>query len=198
MKAMKTQAWGWLFAGVLAAGLNATYHDGGLQWAHQAVEGAAHRSAAVLALASGHADQFFSEARIITSGRGTASCRFATAVAVLNSKIARTQSAEARLAQLQIFPAQEQFDQFDRFRAISDRESARREAQMDRLEAARARMEAQIEAQAARIHVATVAFRPIKFNPVVCPRVRVNVPRVPMVRIPAPVVHVELPGTGPV
>ena len=84
------------------------------------------------------------------------------------------------------------------------REQASMEAAVDRectrysLDADRVRMEARIEAQAARIRVATVAFRPIRINPVVCPRVRVNVPRVPMVRIPAPVVHVEMLGTGPV
>jgi hypothetical protein len=33
--------------------------------------------------------------------------------------------------------------------------------------------------------------------PVICPRVRGNVPR-PMVRIPAPVIHVKTLGAGPV
>ncbi len=52
MKTQMTQAWGWLTAGVLAAGLNASYHDGGLQWAHQVADRVEHGSAAVLALAS--------------------------------------------------------------------------------------------------------------------------------------------------
>jgi hypothetical protein len=64
---MKTQAWGWLAAGVLAAGLNASYHDGGLQWLHQAVDQVEHGSAAVLALAGGHADLFLAEARLVSN-----------------------------------------------------------------------------------------------------------------------------------
>ena len=46
---MKTQAWGWLAAAVLAAGLNSSYHDGGLQWAHEIVGSVQHNTGAVLA-----------------------------------------------------------------------------------------------------------------------------------------------------
>lgn len=62
---MKTQAWGWLVAAVLAAGLNASYHDGGLEWAHRIAEGVEHSSNAVLALATGHADRFLAEAQML-------------------------------------------------------------------------------------------------------------------------------------
>ena len=64
---MKTQAWGWLIAGVLAAGLNASYHDGGLQWAHEVAERVGHGSSAVLALASGNAERFLSEAQLVAA-----------------------------------------------------------------------------------------------------------------------------------
>lgn len=47
-----TQAWGWLAAGVLAAGLNASYHDGGLPVAHEVVSRLEHRSEVLLTLAS--------------------------------------------------------------------------------------------------------------------------------------------------
>jgi hypothetical protein len=66
--------------------------------------------------------------------------------------------------------------------------SARQEAALARVEGQRAR----IEAQAARVRFSPVAFKAVE-TPVV-----VICPRVPMVRIPAPVVHVELAGTGPI
>jgi hypothetical protein len=64
---MKTQAWGWLATAVVAAGLNASYHDGGLRWLHQAVDEMEHSSAAVVALAAGHTDQFLAEARLVSN-----------------------------------------------------------------------------------------------------------------------------------
>lgn len=116
---MKTQAWGWLAVAVIAAGLNASYHDGGMPWAHQIVDQVQHNSRAVLALATGRADQFLTEASFLTNRNEVASCRFSEAIA----------------------RAQSQFDEseanFDRFRAMSDREEAR----FVRLEANRARIE---------------------------------------------------------
>jgi hypothetical protein len=86
---------------------------------------------------------------------------------------------------------------FDRLEAISDRE----QAQLDRLSANRER----IEAQVARIRVPAVAFTPaIVRAPTVsiCPRVRVNLPQMPRMRMKMPrvmpVVHVESSGNGPV
>ncbi len=67
MMTQMTQAWAWLTAGVLAAGLNASYHDGGLEWAHQVADRVEHGSAAVLALASGRADQVLSQAQLLTA-----------------------------------------------------------------------------------------------------------------------------------
>ena len=183
---MKTQAWGWLVAAVVAAGLNASYHDGGLEWAHRVADQIGHNSAAVLALASGRADQFLTEAQLVTAREETASCRWTTTLARVQNRVARTENGFAHVQAM----------------------SAREEAQLARLEANRARMEARFAAQAVRFQAAA-ALRPVAYSvpdmkmldmqiPSVCPRVRVNLPRLPMVRIPAPVVHVETFGPGPV
>ena len=180
---MKTnQAWGWLAAGVLAAGLNASYYDGGLRWAHQIAERIGQHSEAVLARTTGRADQFLAEAGLLTSRQEAASCPWTTAVTRVESRIARSQQ------------------RFDGFEAIS----AREQAHPAKLEANRARMEAQFAVHTARFHMATAAFTPVTFKampaPVVCPRVRVNIPKLPMVKMPPPVpeLHIEMAGTGPV
>jgi hypothetical protein len=174
------QAWGWLVAGVLAAGLNASYHNGGLRWAHQAVAQIAdqveYRSQAVLALASGDADGFLVASRMLTARSETASCPLATSMARVQNRVAISQ---ARLNLV----------------------SAREEAQLGRWEANRARMEARIETQVsagvARIRIPAVGFSPIAVSVPACPRIRVEVPQAPMVRIAAPVIQVES-GLGPI
>ncbi len=180
MKTM-TQAWGWLAAGVLAAGLNASYYDGGLQWAHQIADRAAQGSAAVMALASDNVGQFVTEARSLAARDETASCRFATALARVEAAFGRSQG------------------QFDRFEAMS----ARQEAQLARLEVNRARIETRIAVQAAHLRIPVQAFAPVAFKTmpaqVICPRIHVSVPRLPMVKMPvAPEIHVEMSGTGPI
>jgi hypothetical protein len=174
--AMKTQAWGWLVAGVLALGLNGIYHDGGAVWLHRNVDGmiarVADRSGAVLALATGRADLFLTKAKLVAARDETASCRMATAMARMQSKLSRVHGGMAD------------------FEAMS----AREEAAMARLEANRARMEAQ---------VATVRFLPVAFGGVICPRVRVQVPQVsipeiPAVRVTIPDVHVDVMGAEPI
>jgi hypothetical protein len=171
-----TQAWGWLVAGVLAAGLNASYHNGGLQWAHQAVEQITgqveHSSTAILALASGNSAQFLSEARLLTARNETASCQLATSMARVQNRVALSQ---ARLNLI----------------------SARDEAQLGKWEANQARMEAQVEAQVARIRIPAVVFSPVAVRVPACPRIRVQVPQTPMVRIPTPVIQIES-GSGPI
>jgi hypothetical protein len=176
-----TQAWGWLVAGVLAAGMNASYHQGGLQWAHQIADQVEHNSAAVLALASGRADQFLSEARYVTAQNETTSCRLGTVLARVQTGLARRESGFAR----------------------GEAMSARQEAQLARWEANRARMEARIEAQTAHFRFDTASFAPAAIRviqpPVVCPRVRVNIPQLPMMKIPAvPVIHIQTAAAGPV
>lgn len=229
--AMKTQAWSWLVAGVLAAGLNASYHDGGLSWAHQVAEQISyqveHRSAAVLDLASGHADRFISEARLLTTRQETASCPWSPVLTRIQTRVARIQTRfhhtrfdQARFDQATFDPArfdqatfdQARFDQarFDHLKAISDRQ----QAQLARFEADRVRLENQIasqiashiDVQAARLRIATAnmttaTFAPVAFKtvsvPVACPRIRVSVPRLPMLRIPAPAIEIES-GSGPI
>src|SRR5579863_907304 len=96
---MKTQAMGWLIAGVLAAGLNASYHDGGLQWAHDVANRVEHGSAAVLALASGNAERFLSEAQMVADRNETASCRLSTALAQIQTKLAQARLVQTKLVQ---------------------------------------------------------------------------------------------------
>jgi hypothetical protein len=180
--AMKTtQGWIWLAAGVLAAGLNASYYDGGLQWARQMAAHAGQASTAVLVLASGRAGQFLSETQQLMARNQNASCRVAATLALVQNKIARSHAGV------------EHFDAM----------TAREEAQLARLEANRARMEAQLAAQTARFRIAAANFAPLALKdmpaPVVCPRVRVNLPRLPRMKMPvAPEIHIEMAGMGPV
>lgn len=167
---MKT-AWGWLTVAVLAAGLNSSYHDGGLQWAHRIADRVEHNSNAVLALATGRADQFMAEAQII-SARQSTSCPLTAALAEVRQSIA---------------PAE-----FDRF----EKASARAEAQAARFEVSQARMEARL----ARVNMANFSPVVVRVpRMVACPRVHVSVPRMPVMKMPAiPMVHVESMGAGPV
>jgi hypothetical protein len=173
---MKTQAWAWLTAAVLAAGLNATYHDGGMDWAHRIADRVEHNTSAVLALATGHADQFVSEARWLTPRAKSTACPLTAAFAQTEVKTFVSDRDVAR------------------FEAFTDRESA----ELDRLAANRDRIEAQI----ARVRIPAVAFTPVVVRApkvTVCPRVRVNLSRLPQVRIPAmPLVRVDAPGLGPI
>jgi hypothetical protein len=172
---MKTQAWGWLAAAVVAAGLNASYHDGGLQWAHRVADRVGHNTSAVLALATGHADQFLTEARYVTDTRDLTPCRFASAVARTQERISRVDA------------------QFARVQAMSDRQMA----QWERFEADRVRMETQLAA----VRIPAAAFTPVivRGQKVVCPRVHLNLPKPVMMKMPAiPEVHIAMSGAGPV
>jgi hypothetical protein len=172
---MRTQAWGWLAAAVLAAGLNANYHDGGLQWAHEIVGRIGHSTNAVVALATGHADQFLTEARLITEHRRVPSCPLTTALAEVRTAMPRD------------------FD-LDQMEVIS----AREQAQLARIEARRAR----IEAQVARIRIPALVLDRIAIptpQVSVCPRIRVDIPRMPRINVPNPrAVSVETFNFGPV
>ena len=169
---MKTQAWGWLAVAVLAAGLNSSYHNGGLEWAHRISDRVQHNTSAVLALATGHADRFLAEVQL-ASAQNSHSCPLSAALAAVRRTIAPIHSE------------QERFDAM----------TAREEAALARMEANRARMEAQM----ARLNMANFNPVVIRAPRVVCPRVRVSVPRMPMVRMPSlPVVHIDYPGAGPV
>jgi hypothetical protein len=181
---MKTQAWGWLAAAVVAAALNASYHDGGLHWAHEIVDQVKHNSQAVLALATGQADQFLAEAQLASVRHEGAPCPFAAAV------------AEARSMVMDQDPEVAVMDS-DMNKADFDIMSAREQRALARLEAQRAR----IEAQVARLRIPEVAMRPVVVRVPevsVCPRVRVHVQRMPLIKIPPmPQVHVDT-GMGPI
>ena len=180
MKSTRTQAWGWLAAGVLALGLNGIYQDGGAAWIQrnvgQVIARIADRSEGVLALATGRADWFLAKANLLAARNGTASCRMATAMARAQAKMARAESGMASLEAM----------------------SARGEAAMARMEANRARIE---------VRVARVGFSPVDFDAgtirVRCPRVRVeipqvSIPRIPTVHIPDPEIILGTMGAEPI
>ncbi len=171
-----TQGWGWLTVGVLALGLNGMYQDGGAAWAHRFASLVAQQSEALVDAASARGDGILEKVKLMAVRDETASCRLAAMMARVQTKLARAQSGMAHVEAM----------------------SARQEAALARLEANRAR----IEAQVARVRLAPVAFHPV-IPMVACPRVLVNVPRVsvsklPGLKIPAPVVNVEMKGAGPV
>jgi hypothetical protein len=168
---MKTQAWGWLAAAVVAAGLNASYHDGGLQWVHDAVDQVKHNTGAVMALATGRADQFVAEAQLVAARRDAAPCPFAAAVAEARSISPR----EFKIHRMEVI-------------------SARQQAELARLQANRTRMEAEL----AQLHIPAVTFNPVVVQAprISCPRVRVNLPRIPAMRMRE--VHLKGAGFGSV
>ncbi|HTT21146.1 MAG TPA: hypothetical protein VMG82_19605 [Candidatus Sulfotelmatobacter sp.] len=185
---MKPQAWGWLTAAVLAAGLNSSYHNGGLQWAHEIADRVQHNSSAVLALATGRADWFLAEARRLkvepasddAPGTEAPRCPYAAATAMVQSSFDESQS------------------EFDNLQALS----AREQAQLARLEANRARIEAQVHAKLARIHLADDSFRfadgdfsftDKSFTPVVIQVPRIRCQRLPIATPHIPRVHVRIP-----
>jgi hypothetical protein len=132
-----TQAWGWLAAAALAAGLNASYHDGGLAWAHRIADNVGHNSAAVLALASGRADKFLTEARLVTASDERAACPFAKGLERMQSKVVRSRvTLDQRTAKgLDLLSARQEV-RMARWEVAQDILRARIEAQADRLRAA--------------------------------------------------------------
>ena len=182
-----TQAYAWLAAGVLAAGLNASYHDGGLQRVHEMVDRVGQNSGAVLTLASGRAEQFLSEMRGLTAREETASCPLSRAVARVRARVGQSELAQSERAKVEIARNQARLD---RFQAMADREQARMEANR-----------ARIEAQMVRIQVPAMALKPMVFStPELseCTRVRV-MPRLPRIQVPEiPVIRVETASSGPI
>jgi len=180
------QAWGWLAAGVLAAGLNANYYDGGFQWAHRIADRVGPSSAAVFALAAEQADQFLAQTEVLTAHVESASCRLATTLASLESRVVKRTT-----------PAQSSRET-DSFEMVS----VRPEVQFVRLEAKRARMENEIAARAMHFRRVSAALTPVVFKPLpapmVCSRVRVNVPQMPLVKmqmIKTPTIKMPVPPT---
>jgi aminoglycoside phosphotransferase len=169
-----TQAWGWLTAGVLALGLNGFYQDGGAQWLHHAVDGVRYRTAAILALASGRADQFLVEAHNAAAQTETARCPFSAALARIQAKT-RCRSNAARVQAMAV----------------------EQQAEFARMAAERARMEVE------QLRVADVVMKATDFSqfrmPAISPRIHAFVPspamRCPNIKVP---VRIDLPSAGPV
>ncbi len=174
---MKTQAWGWLATAVLAAALNSSYHNGGLQWAHEVADRIQHNSNAVFALATGHADQFLAEAQLAAL-HNSPSCPLSAAVAAVRHSIAPVRTD------------QKQFEVM----------AARQERALARMEANRARMEVQV----ARLKMANFNPAVVRLPKTEYSRIDVRIPHMrqmepPVVRVPsAPVVHIDYSGSGPV
>ena len=141
-----TSAWGWLAAGVLALGVNGFLHDEGADLARQVADRVVARSEAVLAVATGQAEQFLATAQMLGAREQVRSCR-------LNSVLVRVQSRMAAHT------------------ARVEAMSVRQEAQLARLEAQKALMEAQM----AQFQFNTADFNVPDVH-VACPRVRVNIP----------------------
>jgi hypothetical protein len=173
---MKAQAFGWLAAAVLAAGLNSTYHNGGLEWVHRVADRVSYNTTAVLALATGNADRLYSQARVARVGEESSPCRLSLAMARVDNAIPRSNAA---------------FAHFDRF-------SDRQQAQLDRVSARSAQMEAQL----VRLDIPEVAVTPVVVRVPdvhVCPRVRVNVSSAAEVKAPVvPQIHIEMPSADPI
>jgi hypothetical protein len=184
---MKTHAWGWLIAGVVAAGLNASYHDGGLQWAHEVADRVEHGSAAVVALASGNAERFLAEAQLVAAKNETTSCRLSAALARAQARLARGESRFSRSNSLTAVNG---------MTAQQDAQLAWLDANSDRIEA---QIQAQVDAETARIRIPAVAFRPVVVRmPEIpaCPRIHLspihlNIPRTPSAHISAPRIDVD-------
>lgn len=196
------QAWGWLMAAVMAAGLNASYHNGDMQWLHRVAEDVGHSTGAVLALASGRADRFLADARFLTAGQHSTPCPLSLQLAEVREEIpaylAKAQSTiDAISVQRDVTSARAEVRNVIR----NDESLAKLEAQRDRMQAQRDRMQAEIEVRAARLEVAAnfdrAAFRDISenFSPVpavmlkrlACPRernrMRINL-QIPKVGVP--------------
>jgi len=205
-----TQAWGWLTAAVMAAGLNASYHDGGLQWAHRIAGQFGHSTRAVLALATERADQFLQEARLATHDSG-APC----AARVVLTRVQERVQGKIAGGRQQVAWVQEQVAGGEQGIAEIEEMSARQQERLARLEERRARIQERLAERSARCRVASAIHSTAFMVTPACPRVRVHVPaiqipeirvpevRVPEVRVPAihveaPAVQVEMANAGPV
>jgi hypothetical protein len=189
---MKTQAWGWLIAGIMALGLNGFYQDGGFAWAHRAVNEVQRSTGAVLALASGRADRFLAQAQWIAERNQTASCPLSNAVTRIQTRITQRMNqrmmADAVVDQTAMADAQ---SGFDRIEAMSAREEAQMEANRARREEHRALMQSHLQARLVRLaQLRNVSAMQMVNAQSRCPRVRVNIPRVEIPRIEIPRVHI--------
>jgi hypothetical protein len=208
-----TQTWGWLAAGVLAAGLNASYHDGGLEWAHRVANRVEEATSTMRDLSFGRTDLFLTEARLFLAGNEDSSSPLATVLTRVHNKFTRT---ETQVDRLDCMTAHQRVARA-RAEAQRDRMEAQRQRMEDQMEAQRERTEAKMEAGRARLEAGMARlnipanFAPMVFNPPQppsCLRVRVSLPRMPRIDVPridmprinisAPAVRIEAPHVDPI
>ena len=189
---MKTQAWGWLVAGVVALGANGLFHDAGVNWAHRIADQAQYKAEAFM---SGRGGQLLAMAQLLNTRTEIVSAPIENAVAQVQNHIAQSQ---AGFAHLQAMPAREQSAcaRLEAGRARIQAQQAKMEAQQARMEAQQVRMEARLESRIAHMRV-PANFVPVDVRvPAACSGVRISMPRVPMV--PARMIHIDAASAGPV
>lgn len=200
-------------AGVVAAGLNAGFHQGGLRWAHQIAQDVEHNSAAVIALASGRADEFLAQAHLLSISASKDPCATEQPLGIEVAELANTDmhlDLPVRANKLQADSDQQIQAEVPENVQEEVQEEARQEVQRDmqraHLEILRARAEAQVAQQSSHLREVSADFdsgllRQIstEFHLVklpACSRIRISVPTVPDAKIPA--VHVDAVTAGPV
>jgi hypothetical protein len=212
------QAWGWLVAAVVAAGLNSSYHTGDLQWMHRAAEQAKHRTLGVLALATGRADQFLIQAQILAA-REQADSRLAVAMSPVQteSTVGESTTSEETTSEDEETTSEASEGGSEVVAACKEVQHARIEAQRDRMQARMEAAQARIAAKAERLQMVQIELNrtlkalPASFNPAVmmkmksfnpmvkmgaCPRLRIRVPQIVTPQIPA--VRIDTAAAGPV
>ena len=171
MNSKMTQAWIWLSAGVLAAGLNAVYHDGGAaqmreiacRIADRVVNRVIDNSERVVARTADRADHLLTLARLTVREDESVPCRYKAVVPTLQARLDGQRDAEIARVNLLV---------------------AHKQAQLARVEADRDRVEAvltDIRIPNVEMHISS------------CPRIRVNVPRIPEVHVQVPNVRIPAP-----
>lgn len=166
-----TQAWGWLAAAVLAAGLNAAYHDGGLEWAHRIADRAQHVSGAVVALASGHADRFVAEAQMLTARNDDEVAAFSDRVSAgADREMARAEAAYARAEARQQAQCARMEAQIEAHRAFVRIPDVRMETATLQIPGVPAISVPRIELSQMKTH---------------CSRIRMSLPALPNISVPA-------------
>lgn len=196
---MRTQAWGWLTAGIVAAALNAGYHQGSYQWLHRIAEDATHNSEAVIALASGRADEFLAEARLLTVADTQLPCaELATAEAQVLPSVAAKLEIPSSFAGFNSDKTREDATESRNHMREEVRDQVQNEVRRAlnhaRAEILRAHMEAHVADNESRFRMDSSSFnsnliRQISdqfrnMNPPVCTHARIAVPQIPAVRIP--------------
>ena len=185
----QSQTWGWLATGVLAFAMNSLYHNAGAEMVHRIMGRATTRAEAVLDLVSAQSDRMMEGAESLAAKVEVASCRLKSAVATLKGTLTEQQRQPESLAMLAM-PLNGQVLEMQVDRTQLEAKLAKLETtklklakiDLNRLQSLRVR-------NAARVHGICPGL--------LLPTEHVRVVRAPIMRIPAPIVHVNI-GPGPV